>query len=238
MYVIIWRGVGQVFLPLDPCKAFLGPVSYPVEIQAAGRAETCCCHSLLAAPPVGLFLTRSFARQCPGRCHTCQWLTPTQATSQSCIESSYITPWDCSYSTDSPVYCVSIAVPRPTKECIQFIWYRGWQPGKLCTCTGTSSKNKHGVCWPLLLQSCWERDREEQSMDGEAVTEAITGWPEVTEWSESMQMPHVSIQQVPNEVKNTIQSLNTGLQPLYSEYQGSPLNKLKLAFHKHLRKTK
>lgn len=157
MYVIIWRGVGQVFLPLDPCKAFLGPVSYPVEIQAAGRAETCCCHSLLAAPPVGLFLTRSFARQCPGRCHTCQWLTPTQATSQSCIESSYITPWDCSYSTDSPVYCVSIAVPRPTKECIQFIWYWGWQSGKLCTCTGTSSKNKHGVCWPLLLQSCWEK---------------------------------------------------------------------------------
>lgn len=83
-----------------------------------------------------------------------------------------------------------------------------------------------------------KRDREEQSMDGEAVTDEISGWTEVTGWSESMQMPHVSIQQVPNEVKNTIQSPNTGLQPLYSEYQGPPLNKLKLAFHKHLRKTK
>lgn len=43
-------------------------------------------------------------------------------------------------------------------------------------------------------------DREEQSMAAEAVTEAISGGTEVTEWSESMQMPHVSTQQVPNEV--------------------------------------
>lgn len=133
-------------------------MSYPVEIQAAGRAETCCCHSLLAAPPVGLFLTRSFTRQCPGRCHTCQWLTPTQATSQSCIESSYITPCDCSYSTDSPVYCVSITVPRPTKECIQFIWYWGWLPGKLCTCNRNLFQEQ---AWRVLTSASTELLRKE-----------------------------------------------------------------------------
>lgn len=144
-------GIGQTSLPLDP------PVSYPIGIQAAGHAETCCCHSLLAVPLMGLFLTRSFIRQCPGRCHTCQWLIPTQATSRACIESSYITPCDCSYSTDSPVYRVSSTIPRSTKKCIQFIWHCGWPPGKLCKHTGTSSKNRYSMCWPLLLQRWWER---------------------------------------------------------------------------------
>lgn len=156
-------------------------MSYPVGIQAAGPAETCCCHSLLAAPLKSLFLTRSFTRQCPGRCHICQWLIPTQATSQPCIlhpTSPHViahiaqiilsTVWALPFhSPQRNAFSLSDTeddrlesyahvrepLPRTSIACADLCFYRAAE----------------------------KRDREEQSMGGEAVTEAISGWTEVTE---------------------------------------------------------
>lgn len=189
-----------MFLPLDLCKAFLRPVSYPVGIQAADHAKTCCCHNLLAAPLEGLFLTRSFTRQYPIRSHTCQWLIATQATSQPCIESSDITH----------------VITLIAQILLSTVWALPFHAPKRNVFNLSDTEDDHlesyvhvreplpRACIPCadlcFYRDAEKRDKKEQTTAGKAVTEAISGWTEVTEWSESIQMPHVPTQQVHKEV--------------------------------------